>query len=1330
MPLSPGSPQAYAAPSRLRFTSPNRLVRSALMARVDLTGAKIQHVFAEDASGKDFEQFFRRLLEAERSLRHKVGSAAIHGPTKFGKADGGKDCIFTVHEAPRKPRADFEDQLTWDEPSKIYYSLKTGKNWSQSVFQDVGYSGHLTGKPAKNSKKKSAKKSDRDKEPKPPKSGEILAHVAAGNRYVIVVSEPADDGQDILEKVRAALGYHMQREELQPARGWEQRIHFIEANVLAAFIRRHRPILPRDLDQKLGLDWPRELDRFDDWTRRFERKLPEYVSDQQREEFIDAVVSGKSERVTRVFGPPGVGKTRLVHRALERLDELALERDPDQLSRPTDAVYYTDSFTVAEDVIYERWLRDDAGAVILVADEVTSADAVALARNFLARILKERVRLVLIGVSDEDAYAGLDPQKGVYGVELDKLHGDATRKLVEVHLSGDKPELVTQILALAEGYPLFAILLAETLDQDEDALATGKTGEAMRWDAARRVLAGSHRQYGGDEVRWRAQATRRALCLLVVIMTSDLDLAWDALWESHGDDFRILIGEACEWQQVKSADVDCITRGLLRRVGSSSRRYVSPAILAQMILNHFFGDGPHDLGPRLARCNAGMQDRVHSMAQRFDASQSVRDKLSRGLLAEFERRRMTGEDVVELVDTRGALHIAVERLPDDTARVLSTAILDHEHEALAKQPLLRHGLRGVFQELAQQKLSRAAFAELEAALFAMARVEDERWANNATGIWRSLFLVAVSQTQQPWSVRFALLSRRCREGLVAERLVAISALSLVVASEERGLGHAPGHDWPKPNEAEYRARKRDAWELLLELCASESAAVAAAARETVAAKLRGCVMDDVAVDAAMLHELAQRVDDWEVAQRRHLAATLADIRRYDYAGLAAELRGAIDELEVRLNPSNFVERLVGQVGHWHPGPWPITEPQREQLEAREDQALVADALAHPQQLVAQWPWLASNAAVRRRPFMRALGRLDTSGRFLAELEAQGSELLSWYVEGRSQVASADVDAWLERQLGGGSCEHVATFVLPFLGPSDRRLEWIIDRVERGSVHVPSLSALHHRWVTRTSSPIMLRLIEACATRAECVSVGVGLAHELLDMGLDETLRERALDAAATLLIRATEQRLPASSEHDWQSLLSTLAQHGRSEAALEAMLALITSNKNLGMTLLIDQSLQALFEQGLAQALWQRATARLDGGDAEAITWHLAHARVLNWLPAEVVLEWVANRESRGVRAMSLVNPHGGALPELARMLLKRFGDGGPVAATLTERVRTLPRAVNSLLDFKRRQLANVELWARDDVAEIGRWAEGLAVQLREDIAEGEAHEAFRRKLG
>ena len=1294
------------------------------MGRAELSGAKIQRAFADDPSGKKFEEFFRLLLEAERSLRHVVGTTTIDGPTKSGKADGGKDLSVEVGEAPKIARASFGEPLTWDE-GRTFYSLKAGTKWRESVFEDVGYGGHLTGR-----------KQEKGKEPKPPKGRDLLEHVIHGNRYVIVVCEPTDGGNDVLTKARAALAFHMNSATLTPPVGWESKIQFIDANDLASFIRLNQPILPHELDRKLELDWPRELDRFDQWTRRFGRQISEYVADPEREDLLERL-PGAASNIVRIFGPPGVGKTRLVHRALEQLDERARELDPDQVSRPTDAVYYTDTFSIARDVLFGPWIAGEAGAITLVVDEVTSADAEALAHNFIARVPAERrARLILIGVSDEDAREGLNHQGDVQGIALGILGPNAARTLVELQVGSSNAARVNQILDLAEGYPYFAILLAEALQEDDDALESG-TDHANRWNAAKRVLAGSRAYFGGNEQTWVDEATRRALCLLVVIMTGDQDLDWDALWADLGDDLRIVIAETCDWKAVKSADAACFDRGLLRRVGSSNKRYVSPANLARMILNHFFGEGPTDLGPRLLRCGPRLQDRIHAMAKRLGATRRVRDKLSHGLLAEFARRRVDGESIVELIHAPNALSIAAERFPDDTATVLSAAILQYDRAALLAQDRLRHGLRGMMETLVQDQVSPSAFGRLEAALFAMASVDDERWANNATGIWRSLFLVALSQTHQPWRVRFELLARRCREGTSEERVLAISGLALTVSADERGLGHAPGREWPTPSDADYHSRKREAWVLLLDLCGDDDELVAGSAREVVAGKLRGCIRDDVAVDAALLRELGEGVEGWTSTQRGKLAETLAGIRRHDYAELDDEVRGAIDDLDQSLRPSDFVERLVRQVGSWHPGPWPINQTHREELEAHDDEALVGEALVDPAHLGTQWAWLASSAALRRRPFLRTLGRLDRTRRFLPELEAldgptlpRHTQLLAWYVEGWSQIAHDDVDAWLACQVAGGPHEHVAAFVLPFLEPSDRRLEWLLEGMARGRADGTALLALRHRWVAATSASLMLRLIDACAERPESIAVAVDLVVELLHLELDAGLRERALDLATSALIGVTNQRVPASSEHDWHSLLSKLIQSGRSDAAIDATLSLIASRQNIGMTQLIDRSLHTIFEQGQAQQLWQGAADRLEGEDAETIAWHLGHAGALTWIPVTDILAWVAGSESRGMTAMSLVNPYGEALPDLAVELLRRFGETGPVAAALTARARTTPRAINSLLDFKRRQLANVEHWAKHEVDEVRRWAERLALLLRQAIAEDEAHETFRRKLG
>ena len=1290
------------------------------MARKDLTGEKLVLAFLDDASGKEFEQFFRRLLEEERRLRHVVGTTEVRGPTKFGKPDGGKDSILIVNDAPRLTRDQVEvgPLLTWDDTVETHYSLKGGGSWWSGVSKDVGYSGFLTGL-----------KGQEDTDPKAPTSEALLEHVANGNRYVIVVCQEEGDGAEQLAKVRRALAHHMARVNLKPPPGWEEKIAFLDANVLASFVRAHRPELSRKHAQRLGLEGPQGFVDFDAWTRELsERRMPNFEPDAAREDFFEIVADAQGPRVIHLFGSPGVGKTRLVHRALEGLD------------RGDEGIFYTASPRQAESMILgTQWLREDAGDAILVVDEAESADVELLSRNFLARAPKHRgARLVLVGVSDEGARAGqFDRNAEKVGVRLEELDSEAARRLVEADLND--PQQVRRVLALAEGYPLFAVLLAEALDGDIDALSTGDD-EANRWEAAKRVLAGPRVHYGSENERG-AEALRRALCLLVVVLTGERNLTWEKLWQSIDKDLEVLLEGVSTWTlpQIQSAQAVCVERGLLRQIGASNHRYISPANLARMLLNHFFGGGPPDLGSRLSRCDPELQDRAHIAAKRYEVSIGVRKKLSRGLLARFERRHLEqGEDGDNLA-SHAALYIAAELLPDETARALSASILSYEHEQLTAQRNLRHGLRGLFQELIQAPLSPGAFESVEAALFAMARVEDERWANNATGIWTSLFLVVLSQTHQPWSRRFAVLKRRCRMGSEEERLLALKGLALAVGSDERGLGHEPGRSWPQPERGQALAHKREAWVFLMELCGTESAAVATAAQAVVAAKLRGCIMDGVAIDAPLLQALAKQLERWSVASRRALAETLADIRRYDDEQLDDEIRVGLQELETGLDPTSFAERLVAQVGSWNPGPWPLTHPRREEFEFGVDATLVAEVLAEPALLSSQWSWLRSEAAKRRPLFMRALGRLDEERRFLPELEAQASpphasrpenQLLPWYLVGWSTVAEDELDTWLARELDGGRCEAVAVFTLSLLKPNDTRVVWLSDHIEGGTANLEALVGFRRHWIREVDVSGALRLIESCLTRAKAVPLGVSLVRELLNTELGTDQRERALGLAGRLVWAAGQQRLSASHEHDWQRLLSALCRFGRAEEAIEGVLGLITGPNSVGVTPLADRSLRAMFKQGLAARVWAQALPRLAGEARDSLLWHLGHARALAWLPVPDVLAWIAEDEERGASAAELVHPYGQELPVLARELLLRFGDQGSSAQALTARVHSTPRAVNSLLDFRRQQLANAEYWANDEAEAVRRWAEGVCEQLRGQIAEDEVHAAFRRKLG
>ncbi|NJK32376.1 MAG: ATP-binding protein [Deltaproteobacteria bacterium] len=291
-----------------------------------------------------------------------------------------------------------------------------------------------------------------------------------------------------------------------------------------------------------------------------------------------------AHRVLRVFGPPGVGKTRLIHEAVRRLGEQTRVR-------------YCNDLDVNRRLVQARWLRD-AGAIWLILDELRTSDIEQIEPLFRLHA-DSAARLILIGTSDDGARH--DPP---LAFALDRLDEDATRRIIahefaELGVLEPSPERVAAILHLSENYPWYTVLLARAYAEQPDAIEA-RDDDAIRWSAgARRVLAGNESEWRST-VEWDREAELRAKCLLVAMMTRDLELDWDDLWEYHGEALAYAIDEVDSWREVAKREKVCRDRQILRQSGASTRRrYVSPNNLARIILNRFFTDP--DLGPKLRR---------------------------------------------------------------------------------------------------------------------------------------------------------------------------------------------------------------------------------------------------------------------------------------------------------------------------------------------------------------------------------------------------------------------------------------------------------------------------------------------------------------------------------------------------------------------------------------------------------------------------------------------------------------------------------------------------------------------------------------------------------
>jgi hypothetical protein len=778
----------------------------------DVDGDTIERAGLKD---KEFERFVKRLLKAERELRHRA-DAELRGPVSDYHGDDKRDLEFVVHGPPKRSRTEFTAALTWDDQAKTWYSCKGGTTWRSAILGELGQRAYKEFQ-------KNGTKPGAGVEKRPP--SKLLDHVQAGGRYVFVISAAAIDDRELLDEVAKQLRFWLETEGRSVPAGLEKQLEFIDANRLADFIGTHRPELSEDQRLALGLSEPSGLKSWAQWTDELGagRDLPDFAADDERHALFGAIADLGND-VLRVFGPPGVGKTRVVHEGIRRCGEEACEQ-----------TRYSDDFDVSLMAVQDDWLRRGSKPW-LVLDELRSVDVEQVTAKFRANASKD-ARLFLVGTSDAHTRA-------IPGSEflLSELGEEQTRHLIRGEAGSLPDAQLDAIWHLSEGYPWYAVLLAQAVAIDDRILEYGDD-EAIRWLSTQRVLAGNPREHGPN---WKREAELRAKTLLVAMLTRDVELDWDQLWERHGDGLRLAIAEPTEWHEVVRREPVCRQRQLLRQSGlQATRRYVSPNNLARLILHHFLTDP--DLGPKIRRHTPEFRATLVAVAKSVRVKPAIIERLARGEWEELERRaRHEGPDALEAYVRHGEpCHAAARDAPEIAARTMASVITHLPAQALESTGNLRVVARYVFEHVIHRKISAEAFLGVESALLTLARIEGSTspFANNAPGIWKSLFLPGLHATHQAWEFRRGRLDVRLADSDIFVRGLAIDALEWAVDSRERGLGHSSDDradgDWALPTVAELRERKSQLWERLRRACEDDEPELAARARAAAARQLRG-----------------------------------------------------------------------------------------------------------------------------------------------------------------------------------------------------------------------------------------------------------------------------------------------------------------------------------------------------------------------------------------------------------------------------------------------------------------------------------------------------------
>lgn len=1255
-----------------------------------------------------FEEFCRRLLDEEVRQCFEPRAVRLFGPAPEDNADGGRDIQAIVRRAPHT-RA--HDTLLPFEPGEVWFSCKThkddkGRGWKDQVRDDVDpvpriwnqVKGEVTANPAPRAKE--------GKTPPP----RLLEMLADGGSYWVLLNVEGDHVQEFEAEIARRLELWIEH-ALGRSVDLTDRIRVQDATDIANAFNKLKPTLTGELSRLLEVGEPEFLRSWEQWTTELpddRRKVP-FLEDDERKRLIEALGSmlsdgtpgGPEQRVFRVAGAPGVGKTRAVHYVLEDPKHETLH----------DRIRYTKEAEKAREWLEGEKLESSPD-IVLVIDEVVSDLAHDLWRSFGRARSAQRARLILIGPQDDGQVGKPDP----FMLRPFQSRSDQ-RALVEHDLQAAKTEgrdigalddgLISVIAELAEGYPLFSMWLTLALAKDPTLLhdpGHELTDGKDPWYATAAVLVGAPSDHGGKE-SWKAKAELRARALLLVVLVPDDP------WCMPTDRQSLLV-EALgveSWEKLKNAAMDCKDRRLLRDE-PAGHYYISPANLERLVLDHLFGTlrGPD---PRTLR-EASREgfERLLRRAARVHASEACRRRLASAALALLD----DAKDEVSPWILR-QLDLVAEVHPEQTAFALARLVDRLGAQGIAEDDGLVGPIRAAIEHVRHRRIAWEAFEAAEQALFLLALEQQERWGNNARAVWASLFQAVHDQTHQSFEDRLRILQRRLASTEAEQRTVALEGLVGLIAGDSGGFH--PGVDdvdgaWALPTKQEILNRWRIGWRLLLQMTDDPDAEVSGRARALVAEHL-WVGLSRSGIDG-VLGEVSERVGRWTPIERnamRDAVESALEPHEHGDREHRAAMFERLAELRSVLRPTDLQERLLSQVGRGSPAKLSIASAARTRQEREDDRALAREILEHPDVLVANLAWLTSEQAGRSRAFAHALGHEDGQQVVLplllsARQQYPMAPLIVSYLSGRSDGAgSSVVDRWLLEHASDPSLTNVVARTIVAIGGSDDRARILVTLVDRPQLVERSLLGLGFwSWHEGVSLPVLDTLIEALARAPHgfCHHQALGLMARRLERTSDAV--EPGVIALAHSLLRSTSSdEQSAVLERDWIAVATGLHARGDTSAMAAVLSIVVQQGGFLGHA-------RAVLDRWLDEdptTLWKvlvDTLPELSSNRSSVLGYVVSALKLVARVPSHVILGWIDGDAERALTVAHWSTPTDDELDPVVRELLARYGARGKVAGALAA-AAMLNTGRASSDRFEEQQLERASRWAEDPEPEVSAWA-------------------------
>lgn len=611
-------------------------------------------------------------------------------------------------------------------------------------------------------------------------------------------------------------------------------------------------------------------------------------------------------------------------------------------------------------------------------------------------------------------------------------------------------------------------------------------------------------------------------------------------------------------------------------------------------------------------------------------------------------------------------------------------------------------------------------------LLALAEAENERYGNNATGVWTGLFGTRLGDTAAPAIERHRLIDEALDSASVERRLLAVRALNRALSTWESGGlfaerqgGRVVPSRWRPKDWLEDHAVRRSALELLDKALSDSKPTVVEEARKALLQTARGLIKIGLAGDILPRIESLEVIND---AHRRQVSDTLQSVLTFEGSMLTeSQIQRVRARLEQLLGIT-FQDRLRRWVGQWSTA---------DRLSAREEDrrpedwaaTMAEEAYENPNSLQTELDWLASSEARNIWFFARRLGELDESHQWLPELFEQaksgfGLTLLAGYLRGRADAGETEwreavLDQWAKEEPALASAVLEATWRGESTDRGARRLTGLVDRgwIEPGQLSILAWGGWTKDLAYDVFEDLLARLVEDESPGAT-ESALVTLLQRL------EEHQEQcdALSPLAWTLLQRRSALKGSGMLWDWQQVAYFYVSQNPIGLAKAVLSLFDEPDRPSSMS---DERMQILEEAIRAdpEGVWQEVAKILLRQDETSsdLRWALKGGYV-TLIDTDYLLKWAEEHKPTGPRIVASLAWVGRTpLQRLPRQLLIRYGDDEAVTGALRGDFLSgsWSGPTSVWLEGK---LAQAREWTNDEHPIVRQWAGELVESIERDL--------------